>query len=66
MRALGEGQRPAVVDLAGLGIETIGMGRDVAEQVQRVGDEAAIDGSGFDHEVTEASRLLEPPSNRQA
>jgi hypothetical protein len=34
---LGESQRLAVVDLAALGIEPVGMGRDVAEQVQSVG-----------------------------
>jgi hypothetical protein len=33
---LGERQRLAVVGLAALGIESLGMGRDVAEQVQRV------------------------------
>ena len=34
---LGERQRLAVVGLAALGIEPVGMGRDVAEQVQRIG-----------------------------
>jgi hypothetical protein len=36
---LGEGQRPAVASLAALGIEAVGMRRDVAEQVQRMGRE---------------------------
>src|SRR5882762_1298090 len=31
---LGERQRPAVMRLAALGIEPVGMGRDVAEEVQ--------------------------------
>ena len=31
---LGEGQRLAVVGLAALGVEPVGMGLDVAEQVQ--------------------------------
>ena len=36
---LGERQRLAVVGFAALGIEPVGMGRDVAEQVQRMGRE---------------------------
>ena len=36
---LGERQRLAVVGLAALGVEPVGMGRDVAEQVQRMGRE---------------------------
>ena len=34
---LGEGQRLLVVGLATLGVEPVEMGRDVAEQVQRMG-----------------------------
>ena len=37
---LGEGERLAVVGLAALGIEAVGMGGDVAEQVQRMGGES--------------------------
>jgi hypothetical protein len=36
---LGERQRLAVVGLAALGIEPVGMGCDVAKQVQRMGAE---------------------------
>ena len=39
---LGERQRLAVVGLAALGIEPVGMGRDVAEQVQRMGREPGL------------------------
>src|SRR6266849_8902295 len=39
---LGERQRLAVVGLAALGIEPVGMGRDVAEQVQRMGYESGV------------------------
>jgi hypothetical protein len=34
---LGERRRLAVVSLAALGVEPVGMGRDVAEQVQGIG-----------------------------
>ena len=34
---LGKRQRLAVVGLAALGVEPVGMGRDVAEQMQRMG-----------------------------
>ena len=37
---LGERQRLAVVGLAALCVEAVGMGRDVAEQMQRMGREA--------------------------
>jgi hypothetical protein len=36
---LGEGQRLAVVGLAALDIDPVGVGRDVAEQVQSMGRE---------------------------
>ncbi len=57
---LGEGQGLAVVGLAGLGIEPVGMGRDVAEQVQRMGREPGLRRRGFDGAVAQAPRLVEP------
>src|SRR5262245_37985947 len=56
----GEGQRLAVVALAALGIEPVGMGGDVAEQVQRMGDEPGVTRRAFDRAVSEAPRLVEP------
>src|SRR5215471_19882258 len=41
---LGEGQRLAVLGLALLDVEPIGMGRDVAEKVQCMGREARMGG----------------------
>ena len=56
---LGEGQRPAVVGLAALGIEPVGMGRDVAEQVQGMGRESELGRRGFDRAVAKASPVVE-------
>ena len=58
----GEGQRLAVVGLAALGIETVGMGRDVAEQVQRMGREPELTRRGFACALAQAPRLVEPTS----
>ena len=41
---LGERQRLAIVSLAALGVEPVGMGRDVAEQMQRMGGEPGLTG----------------------
>ena len=57
---LGEGQRLAVVGLAALGIESVGMGRDVTEQVQLRGRESGMTRRGFDRAVTQALGLVEP------
>ena len=57
---LGERQRLAVVGLAALGIEPVGMGRDVAEQVQRMGREPGVRRRIFDRAVAQAPRLVEP------
>jgi D-arabinose 1-dehydrogenase-like Zn-dependent alcohol dehydrogenase len=51
---LGEGQRLAVVGLGGLGVEPVGMGRDVAEQVQRMRREPGVTRRGFDRAVAQA------------
>ncbi len=54
---LGEGQRLAVVSLAALGVEPVGMVRDVAEQVPRMGREPVVLRRGFDRAVAQAPRL---------
>ena len=46
--------------LAGLGIEPVGMGRDVAEQAQRMNREPGLMRRGFDRAVGQAPRLVEP------
>jgi hypothetical protein len=57
---LGEGPRLAVVGLAALGIEPIGMGRDVAEQMDRMGREPDVARGGFDRSLAQAPRFVEP------
>ena len=57
---LGERQRLAVVGLAALGIEPVGMGRDVAEQVQGMGRVPGVRRRKFDRAVAQAPRLVEP------
>src|SRR5262245_28983019 len=57
---LRERERVAVVGLAALGIEPVGMGCNVAEQVQRMGCETRVTLRGFDPAVTQPSRLVEP------
>jgi len=56
---LGERQRVAVVGLAALGIEVVGMGRDVAEQVQRMGRVPRVRRRSFDGAVTQAPGLVD-------
>src|SRR5258708_8304564 len=51
---LGERQCLAVVGLAALGIESVGMGRDVAEQVQHMGPPPAGMGGEFDATLPQA------------
>ena len=57
---LGQRQRFAVVGLGALGIEPVGMGRDVAEQVQRMGREPGVRRRIFERAVAQAPRLVEP------
>jgi hypothetical protein len=48
---LGELQRFAVVNLATLAVEEVGMGRDVTEQVPRMGREPGLPWREFDRAV---------------
>jgi len=57
---LGERQRLAVVGLAALGVEPVGVGRDVTEQTLRMGCEPGVTRRGFDRAVGQASRFVEP------
>jgi hypothetical protein len=57
---LGERQRLAVVDLAALGIESVGMSCDVAEQVRRVGRIPRCRGEASIAQSPNARRLVEP------
>ena len=57
---LGERQRLAVVGLAALGVEPVGMGRDVAEQVQRMGREPGLTRRGSTARSPRLPRLVEP------
>src|SRR5271166_415176 len=56
----GECQRLPVVGGPVFGIEPVGMGRDVAEQAQRMGPEARLAPRGFDRTIAQAPRLVEP------
>src|SRR5438445_6352874 len=60
---LGERQRLAVVSLAALGVEPVGMGRDVAEQVQRMSREPGVR-RRVERAVAQALRLVEPPEQQ--
>src|SRR4030095_3381131 len=55
----GEGQRLAVVGLAARGIEPVGMGRDVSQQVESVGRVPEVTRSGFDCAVGQVPRIVE-------
>src|SRR5215470_4356446 len=56
---LGQRQRLAVVGLAALRVEPIGMGRDVAEQVQRMGRGPRVRRRILERAVAQAPRLVE-------
>ena len=57
---LGECPRLAIVGRSALGVESVGMGRDVAEQVLRMGRGPGVRRRIFDRAVAQASRLVEP------
>ena len=56
----GERQGLAVVGLTALGIEPIGMGREVAEQVKRGSQERGLSRRRFDRAIAQALRFVEP------
>src|SRR5262252_1060312 len=56
----GQGEGLTVMVFGDHGIESVGMGRDVAEEVQRVGRKAALSRKGCGNAVDEATRLVEP------
>src|SRR5262250_3001149 len=62
---LGEGQRLAVVGLAALGIEPVGVGRDVTEQVERVGRGPGLTGRGRHRAVAQALRVVETAEHQR-
>ena len=62
---LGERQCLAVVGLAALGVEPVGMGRDVAEQVQRMGRVPGMARREFDRAISQAPRLVEPAEHQR-
>jgi hypothetical protein len=55
-----ERQRLAVVDLTALSVEPVGVGRDVPEQVLRMGHESRLRLIGVDRPVAQVPRLVEP------
>ncbi len=57
----GQRQRLPIVGLAALGIESVGMSRDVAEQVQRIGGGTMVARLRMCHRtVAQTLRLIEP------
>src|SRR5215831_7079033 len=62
---LGEGQRLAVVGLAALGIEPVGVGRDVTEQVERMGRGPGLTGRGLHRAVAQALRVIETAEHQR-
>ena len=62
----GERQCLAVVGLAALDIEPVGMGRDVTEQVQRMGRVSGVRRRIFDRAVAQLRASSSRPSSRQA
>ena len=57
---LGQHQRVTVMGLSALGIESVGMARDVAEQVQRMGFVAVPKRRICDRAFAQTLRLVEP------
>src|SRR5439155_12222146 len=57
---LGECKRLPVVGCAAFGIEFFGMGRDVPQQLQRMGRKARLALRGFNGTTAQATRLVEP------
>src|SRR5262249_56967366 len=62
---LGEGQRLAVVGLAALGVEPIGMGRDITEQVERMGRIPGLTRRELHRAVAQALRVVETAEHQR-
>src|SRR5262249_59820073 len=62
---LGEGQRLAVVGLAALGVEPIGMGRDITEQVERMGRIPRLTRRELNRAVAQALRVVETAEHQR-
>src|SRR5262249_12520100 len=62
---LGEGQRLAVVGLAAFGIEPVGGGRDVTEQVERMGRKPRLTRRGLRRAVAQALRVVETAEHQR-
>src|SRR5215831_1845188 len=62
---LGEGQRLAVVGLAAFGIEPVGVGRNVTEQVERMGRVPGLTRGGAHRAVTQALRVVETAEHQR-
>src|SRR5262245_54989899 len=56
---LGERQRPAVVSRTGLGVEPVGMGCDLTEQMKRMGREPGVPGRACHRAIAQAPRGVE-------
>ena len=57
---LGERKRLAIVGLAALCVESVGMGCDVAEQVVPMSGEPGVTRREFDSAAGQVSRLVDP------
>ena len=62
---LGEGQRLAVVGLAALRIEPVGVGRDVTEQEERMGCEPGLTRRELKRAVAQALRVVETAKHQR-
>src|SRR5215831_5916418 len=62
---LGEGQRLMVVGLAALGIEPVGVGRDVTEQVERMGRAHELTQRGLKRAAAQALRVVETAKHQR-
>jgi len=63
---LGQRQCLAVMGLAALGVEPVGMGGDIAEQVERMGRVPALRRRGLDRPVAQTPRFVEPAEQQRA
>src|SRR5262245_5602270 len=62
---LGEGQRLAVVGLAALGIEAVGVGRDVTDQVEHVGRGSGLNRRELKRTLAQPLRVVETAEHQR-